>query len=86
MDLNVILGVMVAGVVVYYLLKGMAGYLYAIWKALLRSTLAFFVIWAANLIGGYFGFHMGLNLVTSLVIGVLGIPGAILLLAVKYLL
>ena len=51
----------------------------------LRSLVAFFGIWAANIIGGSFGFHIGLNPVTALTVGILGIPGAVLILAVKYL-
>lgn len=86
MDIRAILGISLVLLVAAYLLKGIAGYLKHVWKVLARSLVAFFGIWAANLVGGYFGFHLGLNLVTVLVIGIFGVPGIGLLLAVKYLL
>jgi inhibitor of the pro-sigma K processing machinery len=85
MDLNVVLGAGVALIVIYYLLKALSRPLAGLGKVALRSAVAFAVIWAANVIGHYFGFHMGLNLLSALTVGVFGIPGAALLLAVKYL-
>ena len=38
-----------------------------------------------NIIGSSFGFHIGLNLVTSITVGILGIPGAIALILIKLL-
>ena len=32
-----------------------------------------------NLIGQMFNFHIGLNVATALIVGILGLPGAILL-------
>jgi inhibitor of the pro-sigma K processing machinery len=85
MDLNVVLGAGVALIVIYYLLKALSRPLAGLGKVALRSAVAFAVIWAVNAIGHYFGFHMGLNLLSALTVGVFGIPGAALLLAVKYL-
>ncbi|MGI6633333.1 MAG: pro-sigmaK processing inhibitor BofA family protein [Bacillota bacterium] len=85
MDLNVVLGAGVALIVIYYLLKALSRPLAGLGKVALRSAVAFAVIWAVNVIGHYFGFHMGLNLLSALTVGVFGIPGAALLLAVKYL-
>ena len=85
MDLNVVLGAGVALIVIYYLLKALSRPLAGLGKVALRSAVAFAVIWAVNVIGHYFGFHMGLNLLSALTMGVFGIPGAALLLAVKYL-
>lgn len=36
-------------------------------------------IWLINLVGGLFGLHLGLNPVSALVVGVLGIPGLVAL-------
>jgi inhibitor of the pro-sigma K processing machinery len=85
MDLNVVLGAGVLLVVAYYLVKALSKPLAGLGKIALRSVVALAVIWAVNIIGQYFGFHMGMNLVSALTVGVLGIPGAALLLAVKYL-
>ena len=52
-------------------------------KLAINSILGGILIYIINLIGGTFGFHIGLNLITSICIGILGIPGAILLVVLK---
>ncbi len=85
MDLNVLLGIGVAAIVGLYLLRALSQPLAQLGKVALRSGVAFFIIWAVNVVGAFVGFHMGLNLVSALTVGFLGAPGAVLLLAVKYL-
>ena len=58
----------------------------SILKLIVNSILGALLIWFINLIGGAFGFHIGLNLVTSIVIEILGLPGAILLIVLKLVL
>lgn len=55
----------------------------AIGKLILNSVLGGLLIFIINLIGQLFSFHIGLNVVTSLLVGILGIPGAILLIILK---
>ena len=38
-----------------------------------------------SIIGGLWGFHIGLNVFTSILIGLLGLPGAVCLVIVKLL-
>ena len=52
-------------------------------KLAINSILGGILIYIINLIGGTFGFHIGLNMITSICIGILGIPGAILLVVLK---
>jgi inhibitor of the pro-sigma K processing machinery len=84
-DMNLILGIGVALIVGFYLLKALSRPLADLGRMLMRSAVAFCIIWAVNIVGGFVGFHLGLNLVSALTVGVLGLPGAALLLAVKYL-
>ena len=55
-------------------------------KLIINSVLGGISIFIINLIGGYFGFHIGLNLITSIFIGILGIPGVIVIIIIKLLL
>ena len=55
-------------------------------KLVLNSILGGVLIFIINIIGASFGFHIGLNLITSITIGILGIPGAIALVLIKILL
>lgn len=48
-------------------------------KLFVNSILGAIIIFIINWIGVIFNFHIGLNIITSIVVGFLGIPGAILL-------
>lgn len=52
-------------------------------KLIFNSILGGGLIYFINQIGASFGIHIGLNLITSVFIGVFGIPGALLLILLK---
>jgi len=58
----------------------------SIFKLMLNSILGGLLIYIINIVGMLFNFHIGINIVTSILIGVLGVPGAILLVVIKLLL
>ncbi len=55
----------------------------SIFKLIANSVIGGLIIFIINLIGGMFSFHIGLNFFTAIIIGILGIPGAILLIVLK---
>ncbi len=54
-------------------------------KLIFNSILGGIIIYVINLVGANFGFHIGLNIVNSVIIGLLGLPGAVCLIIVKIL-
>lgn len=52
-------------------------------KLILNSILGGVLIWIINVIGGIWSFHIGLNLWTSILVGILGVPGALLLILIR---
>lgn len=54
-------------------------------KLIFNSILGALLIFAINLIGSIWGFHIGLNLFTAIIVGILGIPGAIFLIVISLL-
>lgn len=50
-----------------------------VWKGLIGGL----AIFAINFVGTYLGFHIGLNPISALTAGVLGIPGIVLLFALR---
>ena len=54
-------------------------------KLVLNSVLGGLVIFIINLVGANFGFHVGLNIFTSILVGLLGLPGAVILIIIKLL-
>ncbi len=57
----------------------------SILKLILNSILGGILIFLINLVGNIFNFHIGINIFTVICIGILGIPGAILLVVLKVL-
>ena len=55
----------------------------ALLKLVVNSTLGGLLIFIINLIGSTWKFHIGLNIVTAILVGLLGIPGAVLLIVLK---
>lgn len=55
-------------------------------KIVINSILGGVLIYIINIIGAGFGFHIGINYITAIVVGILGIPGAVLLVLIKLLL
>ncbi|MCI8412196.1 MAG: pro-sigmaK processing inhibitor BofA [Clostridia bacterium] len=54
-------------------------------KIIFNSILGGISIYIINFIGANFGFHIGLNFFTSILLGLLGLPGAVCLIIVKLL-
>lgn len=52
-------------------------------KLIVNSLLGGLIIYVINLIGANFGFHIGLNIVTSMIVGLLGLPGAVVLILIR---
>lgn len=57
----------------------------SIFKLILNGGLGGLLIYIINIVGMLFDFHIGLNIITSILIGILGVPGAILLVVIKLL-
>ena len=55
-------------------------------KLLVNTLLGFLALWAVNLTAGVTGVALGFNLWNALVIGVLGLPGFLLLLLTQWVL
>ncbi len=85
MDLNTIIIYLACLIVIFIIGKIFFVPLKHIVKLLINSVLGGFLIYIVNVIGGSFGFHIGLNVGTAIFTGLLGIPGVILLILIKLL-
>lgn len=54
-------------------------------KLVLNSILGGLTIFLINLVGAMFNFHIGLNIFTSVLVGLLGLPGAVCIVIIKLL-
>lgn len=58
----------------------------SILKLVLNSCIGAFMIYLINVAGTVFNFHIGINYVTAIFTGILGVPGVILLVILKIIL
>ena len=86
MDFSVIvvIAAIVLGVIV--VLRLLAKPIRFIFKLLINTVLGFVLLWLINFVGGGLGIALELSLLNALVVGLLGIPGVLLLLAIHFLL
>ncbi|TYQ14796.1 UNVERIFIED_CONTAM: inhibitor of the pro-sigma K processing machinery [Acetivibrio alkalicellulosi] len=54
-------------------------------KLLFSSILGAGIIFIINFLGGFFEFNIALNPITAFITGTLGVPGVLLLIALKYI-
>ena len=71
-----------AGAAGLFLLRRQIG---ALGRLLARSAVGLGLLWLFNLVGGLAGMHIGLNLLTGLTVGLLGLPGFGLILLLQCL-
>lgn len=83
MDTNVIITFLACVFALFLLGRVLVVPLKTILKIILNSILGGFLIYIVNLIGAGYSFHIGLNFFTAIFVGVLGIPGALLLAILK---
>lgn len=87
MDKIFILLAWVAGILLVLVLgKKLKIPLRLVLKLLMNGLLGGVVILLINLLGQSIHFHISLNIFSALIVGILGLPGVILLIILKYLL
>ena len=87
MDLNQkIIAALLAGFFLIALLRVFSAPLKLAVKLLVNTLLGFLALWAVNAAAGVTGIALGVNVWNALVIGVLALPGFVLLLLVRWVL
>lgn len=87
MDLNQkIIVALLAGFFLIALIRVFRTPLRVALKLLGNTLLGFLALWAVNLTAGFTGIALGMNLLNALVIGILGLPGFVLLLLTQWVL
>ena len=57
-----------------------------VWRLLAGGVLGALALWGVNLLGGLVGFSVAVNPFTAMAVGFLGLPGALLVIALRLLL
>ena len=80
-----ILALIVPVLIAIFVIKLLLSQVKLIWKLAVNSLSGFICLWLLNLASGLTGIVFEINFITALVVGFLGIPGILLLLAFQFL-
>ena len=86
MDFLVIVAYVTGVLFVYVLGKMLLVPLKVIFNLIVNAVIGGGVLLVMNLIGSFWGFTVGVNPITALIVGLLGVPGVVLLVALRLLL
>lgn len=72
------------GIILIYLIGRMFFWpLKLVFKLIYNGLVGGVMLWAVNFVGAYIGFTIGINPITALIAGFLGLPGVVLLILFK---
>lgn len=83
MELSVIAAYVVGILAIYFIGKMFLMPVRIIWKLIYNGIIGGIMLWIVNFVGASFGFSIGINFISALVAGFLGIPGVVLLVLFK---
>lgn len=86
MDFLVIVAYVTGVVFLYALGKMLLIPLRVVFNLIVNAVIGGGVLLVLNLIGGFWSFNIGVNPITALVAGLLGVPGVLLLIGLRLLL
>ncbi|MCI6276564.1 MAG: pro-sigmaK processing inhibitor BofA family protein [Clostridium sp.] len=73
------IGFLIGLLVLFLVVKIFAWPIKILLKLIVNGILGGILLWLVNLVGGGFGLYIGINIVTALIAGILGIPGVLFL-------
>lgn len=83
MDINMIIAFLACIILILIFGKSLVFPMKKILKIIMNSFLGAILVWLINVIGTSFGFHIGLNYITAVIVGLLGVPGGVVLVLLK---
>ncbi|SDD61606.1 pro-sigmaK processing inhibitor BofA family protein [Sporomusa acidovorans] len=83
LEFNVIIAYVFGIILIYLIGRMLTMPIRLVFKLIYNGLVGGVMLWAVNFVGTYFGFTIGINPITALVAGFLGLPGVILLILFK---
>lgn len=86
MDLTLIFPFLIGIAILFVVLKILTFPMKLIIKLLINGVIGGVIIFVVNLIGANFGFILNLNWITAIIVGILGIPGVVIVAILQFIL
>lgn len=85
MDFTMILPILIGVGILFIVLKLLALPMKLIIKLVINGIVGGILIFVVNLIGANFGFMIDLNWITALIVGILGVPGVVIVAILQFI-
>lgn len=85
MDFTMILPILIGVGILFVVLKLLALPMKLIIKLVINGIVGGILIFVVNLIGANFGFMIDLNWITALIVGILGVPGVVIVTILQFI-
>ncbi len=85
MDFTMILPILIGVGILFVVLKLLALPMKLIIKLVINGIVGGILIFVVNLIGANFGFMIDLNWITALIVGILGVPGVVIVAILQFI-
>ena len=86
MDLSFPFVIIIGAVLLYLFFRIIRLPLKWLWKLFIHAVVGFCSLFVLNFIGSWVGIYLDMSLFNALIAGILGLPGVVLLLVLKYFL
>ncbi|NLJ81108.1 MAG: SigmaK-factor processing regulatory BofA [Firmicutes bacterium] len=86
MDFLVIVAYVAAVFFLYFLGRLLLIPLKIIFNLIVNAVIGGGILLVINFVGGFWGFAVGVNPITALIVGLLGVPGVLLVVALRFFL
>ncbi len=86
MDFTMILPILIGVAILFIVLKLLALPMKLIIKLVINGLVGGIIIFVVNLIGANVGFMINLNWITALIVGILGVPGVVIVAILQFVL
>lgn len=84
MDFAMILPMLIGVAILFVVLKLLALPMKLIIKLVINGLVGAAIIFVVNLVGANFGFVIDLNWITALIVGILGVPGVVIVAILQF--
>lgn len=83
LELNMVIAAIFGLFVFYYLVKLLAAPARALFRIILTGVVGAVILFVFNLVAGFFSLTIGVNAVTALIVGFMGLPGLVMLVVIQ---
>lgn len=84
MDISVVMSYLLGVILLYFIARLLYVPLKSLAKLIFNAIIGGLMLAVLNLVGSFWGLYLAINPITALIVGLLGLPGVLLLVVLRY--